>query len=129
MSQMAKEYKTNASLLIVISDDEGDDSHPIDSYRVAENSLQKAVIIIDEDDIDKEDTHAVDLADEQDDCDSLQVSSSTKRTSPWEKLKINEHGIKRLKAMVKLTKLDLTSPIKVGNDSTETRDLKLKVRK
>lgn len=133
--------------VIVISDDEdSEDSHLPNSCRVETNNL-KTSIFIDLDDIEEVKPAVLGDAIKKPD-ENCQVLSSAKYVFSPEKFKISKDGIKKLKATVKLTKLDLRKPlkdqspvkVKVENDrcderptttcsSTENRDAKKEVSK
>ena len=140
----SSEIKTAADVIVISDDEDSEDSHPFNGYRVEKNDLKNPLIIIEEDDnVTEEVQPPVDLADANKPDENGEVSSSAKRiSSPLDKYKISKHGIKELKAMVKLTKLDLRKPLKNINDETkpvsakvaendqiDKRDLKLKVSK
>ena len=95
---------------IIISDDEDDENiKPSNSIlhsndKSAKQNLQKRVIsiVIPDEDFDQDATCA-NLATEH-------VSSSTGDVpSPWKNLKVSEQNVKKLKALVKLKKLDIGS--------------------
>ena len=102
--------KNQAIVQIIISDDEDDEnikpsnSIPPSNDKLEKQSLQKRVIsiVIPDEDLDQEVTCAT-LATER-------LSSSTGDVpSPWKNLKISEQNVKKLKAKIKLKRLDLES--------------------
>ena len=135
-----KTDKTAVDVIVISDDEDSEDSHLPNSCRAERNNL-KTPIFIDLDDI--EEVEPAVLGDAK----NCQVSSSAKYVFSPEKFKISKDCIKKLKATVKLTKLDLRKPlkdqsqpvkVKVENDrcderpttscsSTENRDTKREV--
>ena len=115
------ETTNKAIVQITISDDEDEENTrpsksklPSKVKKETENNVQKAVISIiipdeeeDENPLRKEPKRASAINEQKTNC---HVSSSIQSaTSPGKKLKVNIESIKKLKAMVKLKKLDLGS--------------------
>ena len=139
----SSEIKTAAEIIVISDDEDSEDTHPFNGYRVEKNDIKNPLIIIEDDNVTEDVQPPVELADANKQDENGEVSSSAKRiSSPLDKYKISKHGIKELKAMVKLTKLDLRKPLKNINDETkpvsakvaendqiDKRDLKLKVSK
>ncbi|XP_078358267.1 uncharacterized protein LOC144643026 isoform X2 [Oculina patagonica] len=104
------EHETAVDVIVISDDEDSQDSHPFNGYRVEENNFKNPVIVIEEDDnVNELDGQLpVRLADANKPVENCEVSSSAKRvSSPLDKFKISKHGIKELKAMVRLKKLDL----------------------
>ena len=135
------ENKRTVDVIVISDDEDSEDKHPLDVYRAEDNSLKNPVIVIEEDDTVNEATPAVEVSD----ANKPGASSSVKRVySPCGKYKISKDGIKELKAMVRLKKLDLKPRTKLFNiksedngacidkrspacSQSEARDLKLQV--
>lgn len=128
MENSNTENETAVDVIIISDDEESQDSHPLNCYRVEENSFKNPVIVIEEDDNANEREHGqlpVHLADANKPVENCEVSSPAKRiSSPLDKFKISKHGIKELKAMVRLKKLDLRKPL-----NKQTKTVKAEVEK
>lgn len=116
------ENKTTVDVIVISDDEDSEDKHTLDVYRAEDNSLKNPVIVIEEDDPVNEATPAVEVSD----CKKPGASSPVKRVySPCGKYKISKDGLKELKAMVRLTKLDLkprTKPFNIKSENKTTVD-------
>ena len=142
------ENKTALDVIVISDDEDSQEKHPSDLYGADENNLKNPVIVIEEDDNVNEETPSVGVTDAKKTDKKSQVSSSVKRVySPLGKYKVSKDGIKELKAMVRLTKLDFRNkPLNhrtklfkteengacidkgpAACNATESRDLKLQV--
>ena len=114
------ENKTTADVIVISDDEDSEDKRPVDLYRAEDNSLKNSVIVIEEDDTVNEETPAVEVSDANKPDNKSRASSSVRRVySPLGKYKVSKDGIKELKAMVKLRKLDLKHCRKLFNVKTE----------
>lgn len=110
------ENKSTVDVIVISDDEDSEDKHTLDVYRADDNSFKNPVIVIEEDDAVNEATSAVEVSDSK----KSGASSSVKRVySPCGKYKISKDGIKELKAMVRLKKLDLKPRTKLFNIKSE----------
>ena len=112
------ENKTTVDVIVISDDEDSEEKHTLDVYRAQDNSLKNPVIVIEEDDTVNEATPAVEVSDSK----KPEASSSVKRVySPCGKYKISQDGIKELKAMVRLKKLDWKPGTKLFNIKSENK--------
>lgn len=119
------ESKTTVDVIVISDDEDSEDKNPVDLYRAEGNNFKNPVIVIEEDDnvnvnVKEDLTLPVKVADTNKPEEKSQASSSVRVVySPLGKYKVSKDGLKELKAMVKLRKLNLkhrTKPLSIKTE-------------